>query len=403
MLSVIFELGVGAQTSVIAVARLLRLLKIMAKVPQLRIILSGLTAGVRSVSAIMLLLLLIIFLSSIICCVLFGPNSPFRFGTVQQSMLTLFQISTLSGWHDIFQVAYFGCDQFDMGQYRNAHKRSKLYTDFGWFYGFECYNPKRNPVAAVIFFSVFTLFTAMVVLSLFISVITMSMFEVIELKKMEQSKRRKIVGQRLRMKRAHLIEELEDPGTALAWGVEHVFNYEVSKMKEAQEQSKNARCYLFAHVCHEIEQSKTFQTIVVMAILAIGVFEAMLTNEKTWTWIEPANIFCLVLFTFEIIVKILAKDMKPLTFFENNWNCFDFVVVVLAIIDMLGIPLGPVSVIRMLRILRVVRLLHSSPGLRSVVHALLLACAKVSAALMMTGIANYIFTVVGMLLFSKNE
>ena len=89
--SVASEIGVGSDASIIAVARLLRLLKIMAKVPALRIILSGLTAGIHSVKSILMLLMLIIFLSSILCVVIFGDNAPFHFGNVQQSMVTLVQ------------------------------------------------------------------------------------------------------------------------------------------------------------------------------------------------------------------------------------------------------------------------------------------------------------------------
>ena len=177
-LSVLFEIGVGSDASIIAVARLLRLLKIMAKVPALRIILSGLTAGIHSVKSILMLLMLIIFLSSILCVVIFGDNAPFHFGNVQQSMVTLVQVSTLSGWHEVFQVAYFGCADYDMDLYRGASERVKVQTDFGWFWGFECHASKPQKVLSILFFSVFTLFTAMVVLSLFISVVTMSMFEV---------------------------------------------------------------------------------------------------------------------------------------------------------------------------------------------------------------------------------
>ena len=44
--------------------------------------------------------------------------------------------------------------------------------------GLECHASKPQKALSIFFFSVYTLFTAMVVLSLFISVVTMSMFEV---------------------------------------------------------------------------------------------------------------------------------------------------------------------------------------------------------------------------------
>ena len=222
------------------------------------------------------------------------------------------------------------------------------------------------------------------------------------MKKMEQEKRKKINKAHIREKRQQILAALDDPDTVLASAVEHVFDYDSARLKD--ELAHHDRIARLADVCDQLAKHPLFTTVVVLAICFVGVLEALITNGHEWAWIFPTNIAILVLFIIEIIIKVLAEGRKPWRFFRANWNVFDFFVVALAIMDLIWSgKLGPVGVIRMLRLLRVVRLMHSSPGLRSVVHALLLACHKVSAALLMTAIANYIFTVIGVLLFARND
>ena len=60
----------------ITAMRLLRLFKIMVKVPSLRVLTLGLVAGIKACSAIMLLLSLIMFLFAIVGVQVFGANDP---------------------------------------------------------------------------------------------------------------------------------------------------------------------------------------------------------------------------------------------------------------------------------------------------------------------------------------
>ena len=76
--------------------RLVRLLDIIKSVPELRVIVVGLIAGLRSVGYIVLLLLLVIYLYAVLGTIVLGENDPAYFGTVSVSMLTLFQVATLT-------------------------------------------------------------------------------------------------------------------------------------------------------------------------------------------------------------------------------------------------------------------------------------------------------------------
>ena len=66
-----------------------------------------------------------------------------------------------------------------------------------------------------------------------------------------------------------------------------------------------------------------------------------------------------------------------------------------------AIDLGSVTVLRLLRLLRVVRLLNSFPTLRSVTESLLLSFGNVTYVMLMIMIINFVFAVMGMLLFAE--
>ena len=82
----------GAAVGGLRMLRLVRLLTFIKGVEQLRVIVSGLVMGLKSVSYIVMLLFLVIYLFAITGCIFFGVNDPHHFGTVPSAMLTLFQV-----------------------------------------------------------------------------------------------------------------------------------------------------------------------------------------------------------------------------------------------------------------------------------------------------------------------
>ena len=129
----------------------------MNKVPQLRVVLLGLVAGLRAVSSIMLLMLLVMFLFSICGNVLFGENDPAHFHRVETGILTLFQVSTLASWAKIFQINYFGCDKYPAGLYvqANSSEVAMIDSELGKFHATVCVSPNPEPVVATCFFFLF--------------------------------------------------------------------------------------------------------------------------------------------------------------------------------------------------------------------------------------------------------
>lgn len=78
--------------------RILRVLRLVSAVPRLRRIVAALLHAVPGVGAIAALLLLVFYVYAVISTKLFGAAFPDWFGSIGDSMYTLFQIMTLESW-----------------------------------------------------------------------------------------------------------------------------------------------------------------------------------------------------------------------------------------------------------------------------------------------------------------
>jgi len=96
----------GSAIGALRMLRLARLLTFVKGVKQLRVIVSGLLVGLKSVVYIVMLLFLVIYMFAIVACLTFGQGDPGRFGSVPTAMLTLFQVSTLATWASIAYTSW---------------------------------------------------------------------------------------------------------------------------------------------------------------------------------------------------------------------------------------------------------------------------------------------------------
>lgn len=84
--------------SVLRALRVLRVLRIISGVPRLRRVVGALLHAVPGIGAIGLLLGLVFYVFAVIATKLFGGAFPQWFGTIGESMYSLFQIMTLESW-----------------------------------------------------------------------------------------------------------------------------------------------------------------------------------------------------------------------------------------------------------------------------------------------------------------
>ena len=88
----------GGQLSVLRALRILRVLRLVSVVPRLRRVVETLMRSLPGMGSIALLLVMLFYVFAVMATKLFGENFPQWFGSIGQSMYSLFQIMTLESW-----------------------------------------------------------------------------------------------------------------------------------------------------------------------------------------------------------------------------------------------------------------------------------------------------------------
>jgi voltage-gated sodium channel len=111
--------------------------------------------------------------------------------------------------------------------------------------------------------------------------------------------------------------------------------------------------------------SPIFTRIIVTTILVNAVVLGLHTydsiDERWGTALYVINGTCLAIFTIELCIRIAAYWPRPLAFFRDGWNVFDFIVIGAAFVP--GIRESS-TLLRLARLARVVRIVRLLPELR---------------------------------------
>ncbi len=137
-------------------------------------------------------------------------------------------------------------------------------------------------------------------------------------------------------------------------------------------------------------------------MMSIIIFSALLMGIDTFE-LDPFYqelIFILdqmitIIFIMEIIMRISSYE-KPLEFFKDGWNIFDFVIVMASLIPIEG---NESTIARLLRIFRVLRLITIFPELREILNALFRSAKSIGYVLLLMFIIFYIYAVMGTIFF----
>ncbi len=84
--------------SILRTLRVLRTLRLLKNVPKLRIIIEALLKSIPSIGWIGVLVMIIFYIFSVIGTSLYSEQFPQWFGSIGESMFTLFQVMTLESW-----------------------------------------------------------------------------------------------------------------------------------------------------------------------------------------------------------------------------------------------------------------------------------------------------------------
>lgn len=96
--------------SVLRSLRVLRIFLLISAMPRLRLIVRSLILSLPSITSIALLLALLFYVSAVISTKIFGEAFPAWFGTLSDSLFTLFQLMTLESW--AMGIVRPVCEQF---------------------------------------------------------------------------------------------------------------------------------------------------------------------------------------------------------------------------------------------------------------------------------------------------
>ena len=91
-------LPTGGDFAVLRALRVLRVLRLLSMVPQMKRVVSALLSAIPGLSSIILVLFLVFYVFAVMATNLFAASHPQWFGSIGQSMYTLFQIMTLESW-----------------------------------------------------------------------------------------------------------------------------------------------------------------------------------------------------------------------------------------------------------------------------------------------------------------
>jgi voltage-gated sodium channel len=97
--------GLGANSTALRLIRLLRVARLLSFLPDVRVLLDGIRRAAQPAAGLLVLTVLLLYLYGVVGWSIFGEKDPERWGTVGESMLTLFTLLTLEGWNEIMAEA----------------------------------------------------------------------------------------------------------------------------------------------------------------------------------------------------------------------------------------------------------------------------------------------------------
>ena len=163
-----------------------------------------------------------------------------------------------------------------------------------------------------------------------------------------------------------------------------------------------------SEACLRISNSKAFQRFIILTIVLAGVVVGVQTYakfaERHKEILEFMDGMILVVFSLEVIIKVAAEGKKPLRYFRNPWNVFDFIIVAACLLEpVLPIDGAFLPVLRLARILRVLRLVTTIPKLQVLVTCLLKSLPSMFYVSVLLGLLFYVYGTMAVFLYGEND
>ena len=154
----------------------------------------------------------------------------------------------------------------------------------------------------------------------------------------------------------------------------------------------------------QIVEANWFHRTIVAVILLAGVLAGLETSAAVMarhgSLLRVLDALVLGVFIAEIALKLAAHGRKPWLYFQDGWNVFDFIIVVLCC---LPVDSQFAAVFRLTRGLRLLRLVTALPKLQLLVGALLKSLGAMGYVGLLLAIMFYIYGVAGVHLFGQKD
>jgi len=149
----------------------------------------------------------------------------------------------------------------------------------------------------------------------------------------------------------------------------------------------------------KIVYSSQFELVIAFIILINAVSLALLTMpniepgaKETLTQLDTLSLY---LYLAELIMRILSYGSRPLEFFKQGWNVFDFTIVILSF----GLFSGQTIILRLLRIFRLIRIFRFLPEVRVLTTSVVKSLPPLMSVGVLIFLALFIYGMAGVYLF----
>jgi hypothetical protein len=176
---------------------------------------------------------------------------------------------------------------------------------------------------------------------------------------------------------------------------------QMQKVQEEENRLERRRndklpCQSFLKECYESPVPQMIVAVAICVNFLVSATKAQLLPEDD----SPATvvffafeIFFNVLFGIELIVNMYSNFFCP--FWKDAWNIFDFFIVLISWLSMLGLLQGGISVLRLFRAFRVFRLFKRVKSLRQIIAGIGKSLPGVSNAFIILTLVMGIWSIMG--------
>jgi hypothetical protein len=327
----------------------------------------------------------------------------------------------MNDWSGVYYVNYWGCDEYNGGYYHPAD------ADETW----RCDYPELAASSgfATIYFMSFVLIAGVVMLSMFVSTISLAMGESIQelneqvrMKKAEKRRAKQLQKQNAillgtpvdsavlpthaQKKKAQSVSAINKLGLLsaslkeLMTGEKHVY------VNQLEPTALRRRLVMVGSKATKIHNTRKFRATMVTAVVVsslsiVAGAKRDATAERDIHEVIIDHISNTV-FSLEFVCTVLKYDVRPWLYFANAINVFDFVV----LMGSFGVIPGGAqafSLLRLFRLLLILRLAKKSPGLRIAVGTLVNGAASITYVAFMLFLTYFMFGNVAWLFFNEND